>query len=317
MNTPLRMNTQRIDRADLRLRVLTGLSAAVIVVTAIVTSRWGLFAFCLVTSLLGMVEFLQVTKTRWQATYSLVVLAGVLYAWVTFGPVGNRFPGELMLLFPLVLVVMLFRASLQHAFRDAAFLLLGIWYVVIPFFLLYASSMLALAPVGNPDFGWLTLPLNPSFSASGQTVLFSPLQPTLLYDWRTPLAVLLLVWAGDVGGYFGGKLFGRHLLFPSISPKKTWEGVVGGLLLALAVAALYQALFYNGWAGFWHWYPLAVVIVVVGTFGDLAESMLKRSVGIKDSGGLLPGHGGLLDRFDGFLLAMPVVYLYLVTFATN
>jgi phosphatidate cytidylyltransferase len=127
------------------------------------------------------------------------------------------------------------------------------------------------------------------------------------YDYRRIFALLFLIWAADIGAYFTGKAFGRHKLAPSISPGKTWEGWAGGALLTLAV----------GWAlGYLlpelplaHRLVAAGVVAVFGPLGDLAESMLKRSVGVKDSGTIMPGHGGLLDRFDAFLLVLPVLVL--------
>lgn len=119
--------------------------------------------------------------------------------------------------------------------------------------------------------------------------------------------VLVLIWANDVGAYFAGSTLGRTKLAPAISPNKSWEGVIGGALLGLGVAAAYAALFglpMGPWLG------LALPVTVFGTLGDLSESRLKRMVGAKDSGILLPGHGGFLDRFDSLLLVAPVAYAW-------
>jgi phosphatidate cytidylyltransferase len=123
------------------------------------------------------------------------------------------------------------------------------------------------------------------------------------------LALFVLIWTYDSGAYLFGVTLGKHRLFERISPKKSWEGAIGGLLAA-CVASLIFAYFSSslsvvGWIG------LAVLVVVFGTFGDLAESLLKRTFNIKDSGNILPGHGGMLDRFDSLLFATPVVLLYL------
>jgi phosphatidate cytidylyltransferase len=127
--------------------------------------------------------------------------------------------------------------------------------------------------------------------------------------------LIFFVWASDTGAYFAGKNFGKHKLAPSISPGKTWEGWAGGAALTLLV----------GWAvGYFlpdislsHRLVAASVVAVFGPLGDLAESMLKRSAGVKDSGTFLPGHGGLLDRFDAFLLALPVLALLQVLVSTG
>jgi phosphatidate cytidylyltransferase len=140
------------------------------------------------------------------------------------------------------------------------------------------------------------------------------------YSYLMPLSVFVFLWINDAGAYICGSLLGRHKLFPRISPGKSWEGSIGGGLLVAAAAVLiwyltdhYQVndlgLTAYEWAG------LGIVVVVFGTWGDLIESLFKRTLGIKDSGNILPGHGGMLDRFDSTLMALPaaVVYLYTLT----
>ena len=126
-----------------------------------------------------------------------------------------------------------------------------------------------------------------------------------------PLSVFIFNWSNDTGAYCTGMLFGRHRLFERISPKKSWEGSVGGgiisVIVSLVMAHFFPFLSTLQWVGF------ALVVVVFGTWGDLVESLLKRQLGIKDSGNILPGHGGMLDRFDSTLLAVPAVVLYLYT----
>jgi phosphatidate cytidylyltransferase len=127
------------------------------------------------------------------------------------------------------------------------------------------------------------------------------------------LGLFIILWSSDVGAYVFGMLFGqkgKHKLFPSISPKKSWEGFIGGLLTALAAG--YVLLSVNMLPyGLMHVLIISLLIAVFGVFGDLVESMLKRSVGVKDSGHIMPGHGGLLDRFDAALFALPVTLFYL------
>ena len=132
-----------------------------------------------------------------------------------------------------------------------------------------------------------------------------------------PLSVFILLWANDTGAYCTGSLLGRHKLFPRISPAKSWEGSIGGGVLSIIVAALIGYYGANG-AGtkgmdIMVWIGLGVVVVVFGTWGDLVESLFKRTIGVKDSGKILPGHGGMLDRFDSSLLAIPAVVVYLYT----
>ena len=120
----------------------------------------------------------------------------------------------------------------------------------------------------------------------------------------------LLLWSNDTAAYLVGGRFGKHPLFRRISPGKTWEGSIGGAAAAVAmgyVLSVYFTIFTTV-----EWEALSLIIVITGTYGDLVKSMLKRSLGIKDSGTLLPGHGGMLDRFDSLLGSAPFVYCYLI-----
>ncbi len=140
------------------------------------------------------------------------------------------------------------------------------------------------------------------------------------YSYLAPLAVFVFLWINDAGAYCVGSLLGRHKLFPRISPGKSWEGSIGGGLLAMAAAVLVWWLTEQYGVNdiglnTWQWAGLGLVVVIFGTWGDLIESLFKRTLGIKDSGNVLPGHGGMLDRFDSTLMAVPaaVVYLYTLT----
>ena len=138
------------------------------------------------------------------------------------------------------------------------------------------------------------------------------------FDPILPLSVFVFLWINDTGAYLCGSLLGRHKLFPRISPGKSWEGSVGGGILVMLVAVLVWHLTeVNGYNHLGlsaiQWAGLGLVIVVFGTWGDLIESLLKRTLGIKDSGNILPGHGGMLDRFDSSLLAIPAAVVYLYT----
>lgn len=128
------------------------------------------------------------------------------------------------------------------------------------------------------------------------------------YNYRYVLAIIAITWINDIFAYIVGVTMGRHRLFERISPKKSWEGFFGGLLFATAAAVAVGAMLGESlliWGG------LGVVVVVAAVLGDLVESMFKRSVGVKDSGALIPGHGGMLDRFDALLFAAPFVLFYL------
>lgn len=159
-------------------------------------------------------------------------------------------------------------------FSNIAFALLGIIYAVVPFMFFFQLGFLE----GS-------------------------------YNYQYPLGFLILLWASDTGAYLAGMSFGKTKLFERHSPKKTWEGSFGGLGISL-IAAFILSRYFHG-IETWQWLISSAIIVAFGTYGDLTESMLKRSYNIKDSGNIMPGHGGFLDRFDGLLLAAPLVYLFL------
>lgn len=139
------------------------------------------------------------------------------------------------------------------------------------------------------------------------------------------LALFILLWTSDTFAYCGGSLFGKHKMFERISPKKTWEGFATGTLFTCGMAVCLSFIPYfkdallfsaNTATNVLVWIGLGLIAVVAGTLGDLIESMFKRTYGVKDSGNIMPGHGGMLDRFDSFLFAMPfcMIYLVLITF---
>ncbi len=136
---------------------------------------------------------------------------------------------------------------------------------------------------------------------------------------RLLLGVFIFIWLYDTGAYCVGMLLGRHRLFERISPKKSWEGVIGGILLSVAGAYVTHRWFDEFFQvpDFTIWMGLSVVVAVFATFGDLVESLIKRTVGVKDSGNILPGHGGILDRIDSLLLVAPAVLIYLMLIVPN
>lgn len=129
-------------------------------------------------------------------------------------------------------------------------------------------------------------------------------------------ALFILIWLSDTGAYLVGCTLGKHKLFERISPKKSWEGFVGGCIFAMGGSLLLWHLFSTVWpiataTTWWQWLIFSIIIIIFGTYGDLSESLLKRAANIKDSGNILPGHGGILDRFDSLLMCVPVVYIYI------
>ena len=135
------------------------------------------------------------------------------------------------------------------------------------------------------------------------------------FYWQFPLAVFILLWANDTGAYLCGSALHKRFpakLFERVSPKKSWVGSIGGGVICLTVAGVFGS-FFPDLLSLWQWVGMGFVVCLFGTWGDLVESLLKRQLGIKDSGTMLPGHGGMLDRFDSSLLAIPAVVLYLYT----
>lgn len=129
------------------------------------------------------------------------------------------------------------------------------------------------------------------------------------------LSFFVTIWAGDTFAYIVGSLFGKHRLFERISPKKSWEGTLGSMLITLGLSFFYPSLF--GIFAWWQWMIFVLISLVAGSYGDLVESLFKRSVGIKDSGKIMPGHGGVLDRFDAVLLASPLIFVFLQIVSTK
>ncbi|GAE83967.1 phosphatidate cytidylyltransferase [Bacteroides reticulotermitis JCM 10512] len=143
----------------------------------------------------------------------------------------------------------------------------------------------------------------------------APANSSIGYDPILPLSIFIFLWLNDTGAYCVGSLFGKHRLFERISPKKSWEGSIGGGVVAIGISFVFG--YYFPIMAMWQWAGLALVVVVFGTWGDLTESLFKRQLHIKDSGNILPGHGGMLDRFDSSLMAIPaaVAYLYFLTYS--
>lgn len=178
----------------------------------------------------------------------------------------------------------------------------------------------------NPLSNWAYTMLSQMYVALPLSMVnvlaFNDAGGNVVYNYLVPLSVFIFLWANDTGAYCSGSLFGRHKLFPRVSPGKTWEGSIGGCMLVVVVALAIGTTFPAESAGgsgatldTAGWVGLGIIVSLFGTWGDLVESLFKRTIGVKDSGNILPGHGGMLDRFDSSLMAMPaaVVYLYTIT----
>lgn len=272
-------------------RAITGVLFVAIMVAGFVQPLTMILLFALITGLAlweytGLVNQVEnVAVNRFISTvagvYFFIAVAGISSGYIQTNAVFVPY---------LLTVVYLFISELYarntNAINDWAYTMLGQMYIALPL-----AMINVLAFRQSPD-GLIT------------------------YNFLLPLSVFVFLWINDTGAYCTGSLIGRHKLFPRISPGKTWEGSVGGGLLVVAVAAVigYWDNRLMGMAGLSvaAWMGLGLVIVVFGTWGDLVESLFKRTLGVKDSGRMLPGHGGMLDRFDSSLMAIPaaVIYLY-------
>jgi len=180
---------------------------------------------------------------------------------------------------------------------------------------LYRKGERPFDSIAHTLFGilYLAVPLSMlPFSAFSRSGLGSIISHSRDFSPGIVVGFFLILWANDTGAYLTGISLGRHRLMERISPKKSWEGFFGGTLIAILAAWLL-----SGWLGVVNttgWIVIALLISVAGTFGDLAESMLKRSAGVKDSGTIMPGHGGFLDRFDSAVLSFPLVFLFISLF---
>ena len=269
--------------SELVKRLITGILGAALMITLIAISEWGFFAIFLFGTIITQLEFYKLIIQGGYVplkTYGAFVGA-VLFVLAFFIESGQLAGEWLFLLFPLTTIIYfikLYKKGEMYPFRNIAFTFLGIIYVALPFSLLGAAAH-TLGP----------------------------------YNPRIIIGLFLILWASDTGAYFAGTLFGKNKLFERVSPKKSWEGSMGGAALSLAFAIGISFFFTE--LHLWKWIVISILTIVCGTYGDLVESLFKRSMDIKDSGTKLPGHGGFLDRFDGLLLAIPFIVIFLKFFA--
>lgn len=269
--------------SDLAKRLITGILGAFFILFAIAYSEWGFFAVFLFTTIVTQLEF-----------YKLIIANGIV-PLRTYGTIVGVFlyscvfliQKEIVdvdwfyLLLPLtscVYFIKLYKKDEKRPFTNIAFTFLGIFYVALPFSLLSVAGF-----------------------ALGS------------YSYQIIIGLFLILWASDTGAYFAGIQFGKRKLFERVSPKKSWEGSVGGAVLSLIFALGISYYFED--LELWQWLTISIITIITGTYGDLVESLFKRSMDIKDSGKKLPGHGGFLDRFDGLLLAVPFIVVFLKFFA--
>ena len=273
---------------NLVVRTLSGLVLAAVVLGAIVWSQWSFGALLAVLLVGGMYEFYVLAGKQGNAPQKVVgLVAGVVLFVLNFAFVSDDIEilGDarqafgcglafLLLLLPAMFICELYRRG-ENPVSGIGTTIMGICYVALPL------SLMCYIPIVGSDT-W-----NP---------------------WIM-VAYIFIIWANDVFAYLVGMSVGRHRLCERLSPKKSWEGFFGGIAGAV-VMGIVAARMLDG--NMWVWAGLALVAAVSGVLGDLVESMFKRAAGVKDSGRLIPGHGGVLDRFDAMLLSAPFVFVYML-----
>ena len=268
-------------------RTITAIIFVAVIVASFLRAETMVLLFALVTGL-TIWEFTGLVNDRPQVTVNRMIttVAGVYLFFAMAGFCSEIIPSAVITL----VYLMVAELYLKHEdpINDWAYTMMTQLYIALPFSLLNALAF------------HLTL------------------EGDVVYDPVLPLCMFVFLWINDAGAYICGSLLGKHKLFPRISPGKSWEGSIGGGILVMLIAASipylleqFSLLTVNysplQWAG------LGLVIVVFGTWGDLIESLFKRTLGIKDSGNVLPGHGGMLDRFDSSLLAIPAAVVFIYT----
>jgi phosphatidate cytidylyltransferase len=268
--------------SNLTQRVITGVAGIILVIGAVLWNDWTYFFLFLLISTLSLLEFFRLTGHDGMSPLKQYgTLVGVIIYSLSFLVEKEWVPTEYyVILFPLatgIFFVGLFKSKLKKPFTSIAYTFCGIIYISVPFALLNTIAF------------------------EGGT-----------YHAQIIMGILILTWMNDIGAYFCGRSFGKRKLFERISPKKSWEGSIGGALLTLGLSVLLSFIFHD--LTLLQWLVIAGIIGTVGPYGDLVESLLKRGMAIKDSGAFLPGHGGFLDRFDSLLLSSHFIAVFLIIF---
>jgi phosphatidate cytidylyltransferase len=267
---------------NLTQRIITGLVGSAVIIACVCISPWTYFTIFFLICLLSLYEFYTLMGFDGMVPLkTLGILCGLIIYTLSFlieiKLIHTKF---YFLIFPIIsciYIVKLYKKFERKPFTNIAFTFLGIFYIAVPFALLNIAAF---------EFG--------------------------TYNFEIIFGCLFILWATDTGAYFAGTYFGKSKLFERISPKKTWEGFAGGAILAMLFAFGLSQFFHS--LSLLQWCIIGLIIIIGGTFGDLIESLLKRSIEIKDSGNSLPGHGGFLDRFDGLLISAPFIVAYLEVF---
>lgn len=271
------------NRTNFQIRVITAIVFGLVVISSILFHPFSFGILFILINGFCQFEFYRLLNSAGKgAQWFNGILTGSFLMVTTFMVLMEWVPQNFML-FNLLFLIMIFIYELYRKsntpFENIGDTLISLFYISLPL-----ACFIALGFIVSNSF-------NP----------------------HLPLGFLILLWCNDSGAYITGISLGKNKLLERISPKKTWEGFIGGIALALFASFILSNYYLE--LSLPSWMVISLLVSVLGTFGDLVESMFKRSINIKDSGKLLPGHGGFLDRFDGLFLSAPAVYLFIKLFA--
>ncbi|GAB3292139.1 phosphatidate cytidylyltransferase [Hymenobacter humi] len=291
--------------SNLRLRVIYGVIGAALLLGSVWLSPWTFGLFFAAVQAVMLWEFFRMMRAGGLAPATwLGIGAGLLLFFGTFWFVHSS---NIHVVDASADVVGAALESLMGTFQSFFLKILWAALALLVPVLLLVREMVLWPRYSNPFSNAGSVLMGLLYISVPMALLSLLAQGSAGYDYRRIFALLFLIWTSDIGAYAAGKTFGKHKMAPSISPGKTWEGWGGGFVLTLLVGWALGALLPD--MPLHHRLLAAGAVAVFAPLGDLAESMLKRSVGVKDSGSIMPGHGGLLDRFDAFLLVLPVLAL--------
>ncbi|NVO01770.1 MAG: phosphatidate cytidylyltransferase [Bacteroidetes bacterium] len=262
-------------------RTITGIVFVTLIIGSILFSHESFAIVFGIITILGLYEFYHLCETDGikPMKYYGIFVGTTLFVLISLFSMNLIDKKLLLIIFPLIFLVFIFELykKSEKPFTNISYTIFGIFYIALPLSLLNF--------IAKPNFNL------------GE------------YQYAVLLGFFLLIWIYDTGAYVFGSLLGRHKLFERVSPKKSWEGSIGGSLACIALA--YALSIFYPEIKMVDWIVVSIIIIIFGTFGDLVESLFKRSINCKDSGTIFPGHGGVLDRFDAVLLAAPFVFSYL------
>ncbi len=290
------------------IRLSSGLVVAALAITAMLYNQYSFFVLMSIILLGSMNEYFKITEARrdaptsfFQGKWFVIILSYLVFikSFVLASPPAEGIPNLSNLFLTII--------DVFTRFRDSSITLNATIPILV--FILFITELYSKSDKAFENLGWKTV------------AIFWILIPVVLttkiyFEQGGPfiLAMFFIIWVYDSFCYIFGSLIGRHKLFERISPKKTWEGTFGGALVTLVVFYFANKIPQLQMLSSIEWVLLALVVIVVATYGDLVESLLKRNLGIKDSGNIMPGHGGFLDRLDSFYLVVPFVVMVLWLF---